>query len=127
MYGDAEAVVVDILTAAVGDQARVSTDLIGYADGQAWIVVARAGGIPTPWLNVDNPEIRIDTHAADKGEAFDLAAAAAAAVYATRGLYTGRGLTVVDVGDSDGIAWSPDDTHQIRYRLTMTVVTRPTP
>lgn len=130
VFGDAEAAVVDILYADAGVSAFagvvVSTDLIGYAPGAAWVTVSRTGGVPTLWMRLDNALITFDVRANDKGAAFDLAEAARVAVFAGRG-YTGRGLELYDVVDSAGLAWSPDDKQPEvpRYEFTLSLVTRP--
>lgn len=129
VFGDAEAAVVDILYADAGVSAFagvvVSTDLIGYTAG-TWIKVSRTGGIPTLWMRLDNALITFDVRADDKGTAFDVAEAARAAVFAGRG-YTGRGLELYDVVDSDGLTWNPDDNQPDvpRYEFTLSLVTRP--
>jgi hypothetical protein len=126
-FGDAEAAVVDILTAdgnLLG--VNVATDLIGYSAGR-WLRVVRTGGIPTMWMRVDNPVIEIGAYAPDKGAALDLAVAARAAVYAARGQYSGNGLALYDVADSDGLSWSPDERNPAlaRYLFTLALVTKP--
>src|SRR5438034_517091 len=107
-YGDAEAAVIDIIRAAddLGD-VPVSPDLVGLA--APWVRVQRTGGKPLLWMRLDNPQIAVDVYGADKATAHDLAWAARAAVFAAKGAYTGHGLTLFDVADADGVAWSPDD------------------
>lgn len=125
-FGDAEAAVVDILTAAPGlAGVNVATDLVGYADGR-WLRVARTGGTPTMWMRVDNPVIEIAAYAPEKGDALDLADAARTAIHAARG-YIGNGLALYDVADTDGLAWSPDERNPAlaRYLFTLVLVTKP--
>lgn len=126
-FGDAEAAVVDILDAA-GLDAGISTDLVGYAEPARWLTVSREGGAPTLWMHLDNPVIRIESRAADKGAALDLAIAARSAVFAARGQYAGHGLSLYDVVDEgSGLAWSPDEQSPniARYVFDLTLVTRP--
>lgn len=127
-FGDAEAAVCDILRAAALD-ATVSTDLVGYSGPARWLLVNRTGGVPTRWMHHDNAEIAVAALAEDKAAAHDLAAAARAAVFAARGVYTGQGLTIYDVADSTGLAWSPDeqDPRVARYTFALVVVTQPAP
>lgn len=130
-FGDVEAAVVDIL----GDSAAVSaygsvgiaTDLIGYSPGDKWLRVVRIGGTPTVWMRFDNPLVEIAAYGPDKATALDLAAAARDAVYAARGNFVGRGLSLFDVGDEDGLAWKPDERNPTtpRYLFTLSLVTRP--
>lgn len=127
IFGDAEAAVVDILTAADSlENVNVATDLIGYSTGR-WLRVVRTGGTPTMWMRVDNPVIEIAAYAADKGDALDLARAARAVVYAARGQYVGCGLALYDVTDDQGLSWSPDERNPAlaRYLFTLALVTKP--
>jgi hypothetical protein len=132
VFGDAEAAVVDILSEASGVTAftgvTISTDLIGYGAGQPWITVSRTGGVPTLWMRLDNALITFDVRADDKGQAFDMAEAARAAVFDARGVYAGRGLELYDVVDTTGLTWSPDEQQPStpRYEFTLSLVTRPT-
>lgn len=127
IFGDAEAAVVDILAAA-DDLAgvNVATDLIGYSSGK-WLRVIRTGGVPTMWMRLDNPVIEIGAYASDKSAALDLAGIARAAIHAARGQYSGNGLALYDVVDSDGLTWSPDERNPAlaRYVFSLTLVTKP--
>lgn len=129
-FGDAEAAVCDILRAAAGVaafDATVSTDLVGYSRPARWLHVSRTGGVPTRWMHQDNAEIEVAALAEDKAATHDLAAAARTAIFAARGAYTGQGLTVYDVADDMGLAWSPDDQDPgtARYVFALVVVTQP--
>lgn len=131
MFGDVEAAIVAILKASAGVTAynpvTVATDLIGYTKPARWVRVARTGGVPTLWMRLDNPLVTIAAIAEDKGAAVDLAAAARSAVFAARGLYSGNGLALYDVGDEAGLTWDPDDADPSipRYTFTLSLVTRP--
>lgn len=131
-FGDAEAAVCDILRDADGVaafDATVSTDLIGYTVPARWLRVNRTGGVPTRWMHKDNAEIEVAAIAEDKAAAHDLAAAARVALFAARGVYTGQGLTVYDVADNTGLAWSPDEQNPriARYTFALVLVTQPVP
>lgn len=123
MFGDAEAAAVDILTLA-GLGATVAVDLVGYTAGSRWLRIARTGGIPTLWMQLDNAAIAASAYGPDKAAAHDLAVAARTALFAARGVYIGNGLRVVDVADSDGLAWdvTEPDPH---YTFSVVLVTRP--
>ena len=126
-FGDAEAAVCAVLRADPGlAGVRVATDLIGFTSGK-WLRVVRSGGIPTLWMRLDNPVIAVAAYADDKGTALDLAWAARAAVHAARGQYTGNGLSLYDVMDTEGVAWSPDEDNPAlaRYLFTLALVTKP--
>ncbi len=131
-FGDPEAAVVDILNdspaVAAFSPEGIASDLIGYASPARWLVVTRTGGAPTLWRMLDNPRIQVAARAEDKGAALDLAAAARDAVYAARG-YIGHGLSLYDVAEDEGLAWSPDERDPTipRYTFTLALVTKPAP
>jgi hypothetical protein len=129
-FGNPEAALVAVLTAALDTTTfptvRASTDLIGMAAGQPWVRVSRAGGVPTRWMNLDNPVMDFDVMAGSKPAAAVLAEAVRSAVFAARG-YSGHGLAIFDVTDIDGPVWSPDPIRPglARYTLKLSLVTRP--
>jgi hypothetical protein len=131
VFGDAEAAVCDILRAATQVTAftgvTVATDLVGFAYPARRLRVTRTGGLPTLWMQLDNPEIEIESSAETKDVAYDLAGAARAAVFAARSSYTGQGLSLFDVTDVSGLTWTPDaaDPDVARYLLKLSLVTRP--
>jgi hypothetical protein len=131
VFGDAEAAAVAIVRASTDVTAfapvTVSTDLRGYATGARWIEVHRSGGMPTLWMQIDNPELTFAVRAENKATAHDLADAARSAMFAARSGYVGNGLTVYDVADSAGLTWSPEAAQPgvARYTFTLTLVTRP--
>jgi hypothetical protein len=131
VFGDAEAAVCDILRAssevAAFTGVTIATDLLGFAYPARRLRVARTGGVPTLWMRVDNPAIEIESSAESKAVAYDLAAAARAAVFAARGVFTGQGLSLFDVADMTGLTWSPDavDPDVARYVVKLSLVTRP--
>lgn len=131
IFGDAEAAVVAILGASSGvaaiDGVTVSTDMVGFSAPARWVLVTRTGGVPTPWMNIDNATIGFQVYANDKGTALDLSIAVRAAVFAGRGTYEGNGLALYDVADVDGLTWSPDeeDPTTPRYVFALALVTRP--
>jgi hypothetical protein len=130
-FGDAEAAVCDILrdsdeVTAVGEVV-VATDLVGFAYPERRLRVTRTGGIPTLWMQLDNPAIEIEASAESKSVAYDMASAARAAVFAARGSFIGHGLTLFDVADVAGLTWTPDsaDPDVSRYLVKLSLVTRP--
>lgn len=131
VFGDAEAAVCDILRAsplvAAYSGATVATDLLGYAYPARRLRVTRTGGVPTLWMRMDNPLIDIESSAESKAVAYDLAAAARAAVFAARSAFVGHGLSLFDVADVAGPTWSPDaaDPDVCRYLVKLSLVTRP--
>lgn len=131
VFGDAEAAVCDILRASTEITAfagvTVATDLVGYAYPARRLRVSRTGGVPTLWMQLDNPLIDIESCAETKAVAYDLAAAARAAVFAARSAFTGQGLSLFDVADVAGLTWSPDpaDPDVSRYTVKLSLVTRP--
>lgn len=130
-FGDVEAAAVAIMHADAATMAfagvTVSTDLVGYAAGARWVRVVRSGGVPTRWMNVDNPTLALACYAEDKATAHDLADAARSALLAARGAYVGNGLSVFDVADTEGLSWSADDVLPSvgRYTFALQLVTRP--
>lgn len=131
VFGDAEAAVCDILRdsdeiAALGE-VTVATDYLGFAYPARRLRVTRIGGVPTLWRRLDNPAIDVEASAETKAVAYDLAAAARAAVFAARGIYAGHGLILFDVADESGLTWTPDaaDPDVARYLVRLTLVTRP--
>ena len=131
VFGDAEAAVCDILRdssqVAAFTGVTVATDLVGYAYPARRLRVARTGGIPTLWMQLDNPAIEIEASAENKAVACDMASAARAAVFAARGAFVGQGLSLFDVADVSGLTWSPDaaDPDVSRYVVKLSLVTRP--
>lgn len=131
VFGDAEAATVAILAADPGVLAftgiRISTDLLGYRAPARWVRVTRTGGVPTPWMVLDNPILAINVFAENKGTGLDIAGAARAAVFAARGTYVGHGLSLFDVADSDGLQWAPDPLNAAltRYQFALSLLTRP--
>jgi hypothetical protein len=130
-FGDAEAAVCDILRADAhvsSFNAIIATDLAGYAYPARRLRVSRTGGAPTMWMRVDNAEIAIESSAESKAAALDMVTAARAAVFAARGSFTGRGLSLFDVADlAGGLAWTQDaaDPDVARYVDRLSIVTRP--
>jgi hypothetical protein len=130
-FGDTEAAVCEILRdsprIAAFTGVVVATDLVGFAYPARRLRVARTGGIPTLWMQMDNPEIEIEASAATKGDAYDLAAAARGVVFAARGTFIGFGVALFDVADKTGITWTPDaaDPDVARYVVQLSLVTRP--
>lgn len=130
-FGDAEAAVCDILRTsshiAAFAPVTVATDLVGYAYPARRLRVTRTGGVPTLWMQLDNATIDIDSYTEGKAVAFDLAAAARAAVFAARGTYVGQGLQLFDVADAAGLTWTPDTAEPdvSRYVVRLSLVTRP--
>jgi hypothetical protein len=130
-FGDVEAAAVAIVhadtTTMTFTGVTVATDLVGYTAGGRWVRVVRSGGVPTRWMNVDNPTLALACYAEDKATAHDLANAARAALLSARGTYTGHGLTVFDVADLEGLTWSVDDALPSvgRYTFALQLVTRP--
>lgn len=131
VFGDAEAAVCDILRASnqitTFTGVTVATDLVGYAYPARRLRVTRTGGVPTLWMQMDNPLIDIESSAESKAVAFDMAAAARAVVFAARSSFIGQGLTLFDVADVAGLTWSPDpaDPDVARYTVKLSLVTRP--
>ncbi len=131
VFGDAEAAVCDILRDSDPVSAftgvTVATDLVGYAYPARRLRVARVGGVPTPWMRLDNPAIEIEASAESKAVAYDMASAARAAVFAARGSFVGQGLALFDVADAMGFTWSPDpaDPDVARYTVRLSLATRP--
>lgn len=128
MFGDVEAAAVDILQAdpAVAAFAPgVSTDYVGMAD--RWVRVARNGGSPIRWLNLDAATVDLDITAEDKATAHDLASAVVNALLAAVGTYQGHGLSLFDADDTKGFTWAPDTNRPdlARYTASMTMITRP--
>jgi len=129
-FGDAEAAVCDILrdSERVAEfDATIATDLVGFTYPARRLRVSRTGGVPTLWMRVDNAVIDIESSAENKAVALDMATAARAAVFAARGVYTGQGLSLFDVADSAGLAWTPDpdDPDVARYLVRLSLTTRP--
>jgi hypothetical protein len=124
LFGDSEAAVCDILRAAL--DVAVSPDLVGFEPGTRWVRVTRTGGVPTLWMQLDNPTIQLDIYAETKAAAHDLATAARAAVFAGRATYSGRGLAVFDVGDLTGLSWMAEEPAVAHYTFTLALVMRPT-
>jgi hypothetical protein len=118
-FGDAEAVAILVIEAGAGG-VRVSADLVGYSFPDPWVVVHRTGGLPSRWLGLDNATIEVAVYGGDKTQSFDLAETARAALFAARG-NSEYGLTVFDVVDVAGIAWSPDAEDPTLPRYTFTV------
>jgi hypothetical protein len=126
VYGDAEALVVGAMRAQLDDDTvTVSVDLVGYDEAGRWVTVTRIGGDPTPYFGLDRPMIAVDVYAPDKADAFDLAQAARAAVFAARG-YAGTDCVLYDVGDASGFTWIEDAEVAAHYTFTLSIVTRPT-
>lgn len=131
LFGDAEAAVCDILrdSSQISDftGVTVATDLVGYAYPARRLRVTRTGGVPTLWMQLDNPAIDIESSAENKAVAYDLASAARAVVFAARGTYIGQGLSLYDVADVAGLTWTPDadDPNVARYVVKLSLVTRP--
>lgn len=129
-FGDAEAAVVAILRSDADvsdmDPTGVATDLIGYDAPDRWLRVVRTGGVPTLWMRIDNPNVRVEAYAESKAAALDLARSAFDAVHKARG-YTGHGLLLYDVAEETGLAWEPDDQDPTtpRYTFTLALVTKP--
>lgn len=127
-FGDAEAAACAIIRAdptVAGYAATVTADLIGYATNDRWVRVTRTGGLPTLWMQLDNAIVTVDAYAEDKVAALDLARAARGALFAATGVYSGYGLAVYDVADSEGLAWAPQDTAPTHYTFAVVLVTRP--
>lgn len=129
-FGDSEAAVCDILRASdevAAFDATVATDLVNYAYPARRLRVSRTGGVPTLWMQLDNAIIDIESSAESKAVAFDMAAAARAAVFAARDTFSGQGVEIFDVADSGGLSWTPDpdDPAVARYVVRLSLVTRP--
>jgi hypothetical protein len=122
-FGDPEAAVVHILGTVTGLVA--STDMIGYDEQQTWAVVTRTGGVPTLWMQLDNPIITLDVYAPYKGDALDVAEACRVAVFDAVGTYTGFGLKLYDVSDHEGLTWRADNDAAPHYTLSLALVTAP--
>jgi hypothetical protein len=127
-FGDPEAAVAAIVRddpVVASLEPVVACTLIGYHEGDRWVLVTRTGGIPVQWMRKDNPRVKICAYAEDKTTANDLALAAREAVFAARG-YEGFGLSLYDVTDEQGMTWDPDDRNPdiARYIFVLSLVTR---
>lgn len=131
LFGDAEAAACDIIRANTRVQTfagvTVATDLVGFTSPARRIRVTRTGGMPVLWIRMDNAVLEFEVLAESKAVAYDLAAAARAAIFSARGRYFGNGLALYDVLDADGLVFSPDpkDPAVCRYVFKLILVTQP--
>lgn len=133
LFGDAEAAACDIIRANTRvrtfDGVTVATDLVGFTSPARRVRVTRTGGLPVLWMRLDNAVVEFEVLAESKAVAYDLSAAARAAVFAARGRYFGNGLALYDVLDDPGggLVFSPDpkDPAVCRYLFKLILVTQP--
>lgn len=128
IQADIEAAVVDILQmdSVVSGMAPVSitTDRVGYTNGDLWIEVTRQGGNVSRFV-IDRPRIDVNVYGSTRIAAHDLAQAAQAAILNARGVYRGKGCFLSDARVETGIFRGNDTLNESpRYvfalRLTVT-------
>lgn len=97
IYGDSEAMIVDILTNLtpeldlISGRPTVSTNLIGYASNLRWIKVDQQGGLEG-WPNIYKPRIDIEVRAERRSVALDLSHYCMNSVRRQMGIYDGFGV-----------------------------------
>lgn len=131
LFGDAEAAVVAILTAAPEIQAfapvTITTDLKGYERGNRWIEVTRAGG-SYRFPRYERPRIDIITFAERRSVAYDLIANAQAVMFREQANYMGHGVNYLACQVESGIFESNEkDTDQVRYILSLRLILKASP
>lgn len=115
----------DAELAAIVDT-RVSTELPGSFVADQRLKLSRVGGSDLDGAGyLDRALVQLDAYGATKGEAFEVAATALAALFRARGAHAGAVLTRVE--RVSGPAWSPDPETDIpRYLATVAVTVHPT-
>lgn len=130
-FGDIEAAVVDYyindcpLLIAHIPVTNISTNMVGYVDGDRWIQITQQGSVEV-WPTVDRPRIDVEVYAERRSVALDLANIALGYLKMMPGNYTGFGLTVTDCKREQGITRIPDPyIESSRYIFARRLTTRP--
>lgn len=130
LQGDVEAACVDILDsniplATLFPGLKISTDLVGYQEGDQYIMIARKGGNSSPWQKVDKPRLDFNVYGDTRANAIDIAQLALKAMFEAQTNYVGKGVKLQTVKVESGLSRIPDRLNEsFRYvmalRLTVT-------
>lgn len=130
-FGDAEAAVVDILIndtpelTNVVPVANISTNLVGYIDGDRWIYVVQLTANER-WPKINRPRIDVQVRAERRSVALDISNICLASIKRAMGTYSGFGLTITDVRTEQGLSRVPDPMiESSRYVFALRLTTVP--
>lgn len=120
-HGDAEALVVHILTnltpelSGIALPFRVSTDLVGYNEGNRWIEVSQEGSAKSNWNIINKVRVDVSVRAESRNVARDAAEIAEASIFRAVGA-SAFGSTLSQVTEETGILRVPDVREDVSHR-----------
>ncbi len=130
-FGDSEAAIVDILlndTPEISNLVpfdNISTNLIGYVDGDRWIYVVQLGASER-WPRINKPRIDVQVRAERRSVALDITNFCLASIKRAMGNYSGFGVNLTDVRVEQGITRVSDPLiESSRYTFAVRLTTVP--
>ena len=132
IHGDAEALVrhifVNLTPELVGKNITFSTDLVGYQEGDRWVVVSQEGSSKALWNIINKPRIDFEVNAESRSAAKDIAEICEASIFRAVGV-SAYGATLTAVREETGPTRVPDKeqdaSHRYVFALRLTCYLHP--
>lgn len=119
IHGDAEALIVDILTFHTPElddfNPKISTDLRGYTEGVRWVMVTAEGGSKALWNVINKPRIDIEVRAERRDVAHDIAQICHGSIFRAVP-HSAYGATLSEAKEELGLVNVPDKEEESGYR-----------
>lgn len=123
-HGDSEALVIHILKNLTpefdGKNVLVRADLIGYAEGQRYIVVSQEGSSKAVWNVLNKPRVDCQVRAESRTAARDISEIAEASIFRAVGV-SAYGATLSSVKEEMGITRIPDKEQETSTRYVFSL------